>query len=329
MKISTMLSYAGGFRESRPRWPSSRRRASTWCGSPRPTPRRPEPHGLSRRPHRDGRDRSAILPIYTRTPTLLAMTAAGIDGALPRAGPSRLGASAPRSSRLARVPYTAPRRTREIVESAGRSGHARRAHPRWLRSSRSPPSRPGTGLGKALKIIAGRCAARSRSELASLGEKNVALHREIANGWIPCSSFREGEERVGRCPSTRDGQARPGARSPPDHAAAPRHRGRDDVKAVRDLSGRTSRSTSAAWGQGRTSTTTWRAAAASKRLAAPSRTLLERQEEGGRGGRPDELLDLTTCAAPSPTSRRIAAFARRGHPSPGHPGATGGQRPST
>src|SRR6201997_218975 len=80
MKISTMLSYAGGFKESA-RQVSEMEKAGldlVWVA---------EAYGLDA-PSLMGylaalTDRveigSAILPIFTRTPTLIAMTAAGID----------------------------------------------------------------------------------------------------------------------------------------------------------------------------------------------------------------------------------------------------------
>ncbi len=49
------------------------------------------------------------------------------------------------------------------------------------------PLRPerGTGLGKALKIIAHPVRPRIPIWIASLGERNVAMTAEVADGWIP------------------------------------------------------------------------------------------------------------------------------------------------
>jgi alkanesulfonate monooxygenase SsuD/methylene tetrahydromethanopterin reductase-like flavin-dependent oxidoreductase (luciferase family) len=67
---------------------------------------------------------AAILPIYTRTPTLLAMTAAGVDALSDGRCVLGLGASGPRSSRAGTASPTpsrwaAPGRS---SRSAGRSG---------------------------------------------------------------------------------------------------------------------------------------------------------------------------------------------------------------
>jgi F420-dependent oxidoreductase-like protein len=47
------------------------------------------------------------------------------------------------------------------------------------------PSDQGTGLGKALKIIAHPLRSAIPVWVASLGEKNVELTAEVADGWIP------------------------------------------------------------------------------------------------------------------------------------------------
>src|SRR5207302_3442101 len=61
---------------------------------------------------------SAILPIYTRTPTLLAMTAAGLDALSDGRIILGLGASGPQVIEgFHGVPYDSPlARTREIIE---------------------------------------------------------------------------------------------------------------------------------------------------------------------------------------------------------------------
>jgi alkanesulfonate monooxygenase SsuD/methylene tetrahydromethanopterin reductase-like flavin-dependent oxidoreductase (luciferase family) len=61
---------------------------------------------------------AAILPIYTRTPTLLAMTAAGVDALSDGRCVLGLGASGPQVIEgWHGIPYTEPvGRTREIIE---------------------------------------------------------------------------------------------------------------------------------------------------------------------------------------------------------------------
>ncbi len=131
---------------------------------------------------------SGILPIYTRTPTLLAMTAAGIDALSDGRCHLGLGASGPQVIEgWHGVKYDAPiGRTREIVDICreiwareGKLTHAGRYYNMPLAEGE------GTGLGKPLKIIAHPVRPRIPIWVASLGPKNVAMTAEIADGWMP------------------------------------------------------------------------------------------------------------------------------------------------
>jgi F420-dependent oxidoreductase-like protein len=131
---------------------------------------------------------AAILPIYTRTPTLIAMTAAGIDALSDGRFHLGLGASGPQVIEgFHGVPYTNPLgKTREIVEIC-RDVWKREAP--LVHSGKNftlplPPEQ-GTGLGKPLKIIAHPVRSEIPIWIAALGEKNVELTAEIADGWIP------------------------------------------------------------------------------------------------------------------------------------------------
>ena len=131
---------------------------------------------------------SGILPIYTRTPTLTAMTAAGLDTLTDGRFVLGLGASGPQVIEgFHGVPYDAPLgRTREIVEIC-RKVWAREApleHDGKYYTMPLPEGK-GTGLGKALKIINHPRRADIPVYIASLGPKNVALTAEIAHGWLP------------------------------------------------------------------------------------------------------------------------------------------------
>jgi F420-dependent oxidoreductase-like protein len=131
---------------------------------------------------------AGILPIYSRTPTLLAMTAAGLDALSGGRFVLGLGASGPQVIEgFHGVPYDRPLgRTREIVEICRKV---------WKREDKlvhdGPiyhvplPADQGTGLGKPLKIINHPVRADIPIYVASLGEKNVALTAEIADGWLP------------------------------------------------------------------------------------------------------------------------------------------------
>jgi F420-dependent oxidoreductase-like protein len=131
---------------------------------------------------------SGILNIYSRTPSLLAMTAAGVDYVSDGRFTLGLGASGPQVIEgFHGVPYHAPLgRTREVVEICRKI---------WKREERLSydgryytlplPAEQGTGLGKPLKIINHPVRSDIPILLASIGPKNVELTAEIADGWEP------------------------------------------------------------------------------------------------------------------------------------------------
>lgn len=131
---------------------------------------------------------SGILPIYSRTPTLIAMTAAGVDALSDGRCQLGLGASGPQVIEgWHGVPYTAPLgRTREIIEIC-RKVWAREEKLTHAGKYYSMPlaEGQGTGLGTPLKIIAHPVRSRIPIWVASLGPKNVAMTAEVADGWMP------------------------------------------------------------------------------------------------------------------------------------------------
>lgn len=130
---------------------------------------------------------AGILPIYSRTPALLAMTAAGLDALSDGRFVLGIGASGPQVIEgWHGVPYTAPlQRTREIVEIC-RSVWRRERLTYDGRQYQVPlPPEQGTGLGKPLKLITRPVRDRIPIYVASLGPRNVALTAEIADGWLP------------------------------------------------------------------------------------------------------------------------------------------------
>jgi F420-dependent oxidoreductase-like protein len=189
MKISTFLSYAGGFRQAAAQVAEFEKAGLdlVWVA---------EAYGL------DGPSLmgyiaalteqveigSAILPIYSRTPTLIAMTAAGVDTLSDGRFHLGLGSSGPQVIEgWHGVPFNAPiARTREIIDVC-RKVWAREAplvHEGKYYNMPLPPGE-GTGLGKALKIIAHPVRPSIPIWVAALGEKNVAMTAEVAQGWIP------------------------------------------------------------------------------------------------------------------------------------------------
>jgi F420-dependent oxidoreductase-like protein len=188
MQISTVLSYAGGFRESAKQVADLEKAGLdiVWVA---------EAYGfdspslmgylaaLTETVHIG----SAIMPIYTRTPTLIAMTGAGIDALSGGRFELGLGASGPQVIEgFHGVPYDAPiGRTREIVDICRQvwKREAPLVHEGPRYTIPLPPDQ-GTGLGKPLKII-GHPRPDIPVWVAALGEKNVAMTAEVANGWLP------------------------------------------------------------------------------------------------------------------------------------------------
>ncbi|WP_448610265.1 LLM class F420-dependent oxidoreductase [Geodermatophilus sp. URMC 60] len=130
---------------------------------------------------------SAILPIYSRTPTLTAMTAAGLDYVSGGRFTLGLGASGPQVIEgWHGVPYDAPlQRTREVVEICRKVWRRERLTHDGKKYQLPLPPDQGTGLGKPLKLINTPVRERIPVMLAALGPKNVELAAEIAEVWEP------------------------------------------------------------------------------------------------------------------------------------------------
>ncbi|GGS54147.1 LLM class F420-dependent oxidoreductase [Planobispora rosea] len=130
---------------------------------------------------------SGILPVYSRTPTLLAMTAAGMDYVSDGRFTLGLGASGPQVIEgFHGVPYTAPLgRTREVIEICRQVWKRERVTYEGKHYTVPLPADQGTGLGKPLKIINHPVRDRIPVVIAAIGPKNVELAAEIAEGWEP------------------------------------------------------------------------------------------------------------------------------------------------
>ncbi|BBY38950.1 LLM class F420-dependent oxidoreductase [Mycobacterium mantenii] len=130
---------------------------------------------------------SGVLPIYIRTPSLLAMTAAGLDyvsGGRFRLG---IGTSGPQVIEgFHGVPFGAPiGRTREIVEICRKVWRRERVQYDGKYYRLPLPADRGMGLGKPLQLINHPVRERIPVSIAALGPKNVELTAEIAEGWQP------------------------------------------------------------------------------------------------------------------------------------------------
>lgn len=130
---------------------------------------------------------SGILQLYTRTPTLTAMTAAGLDYVSGGRFVLGLGASGPQVVEgFHGVPYNAPiARTREIIEICRQVWRRETVQYRGNHYTVPLPAGQGTGLGKPLKLINHPVRERIPILIAALGPKNVELAAELTEGWQP------------------------------------------------------------------------------------------------------------------------------------------------
>jgi F420-dependent oxidoreductase-like protein len=136
---------------------------------------------------------SGIMQMYSRTPTLTAMTAAGIDYVSDGRFTLGIGASGPQVIEgWHGVPYDAPvGRARETIEIC-RAVWRREVLRYDGKHYQIPlPEGRGTGFGKALKLINHPVRERIPIILAALGPKNVELAAELAEGWEPIFYYPE------------------------------------------------------------------------------------------------------------------------------------------
>jgi F420-dependent oxidoreductase-like protein len=142
---------------------------------------------------------SDILPIYTRTPALMAMTAAGLDYISGGRFTLGIGASGPQVIEgFHGVAYDAPiGRTRDVIQICRSVWRRERLEMQSERYS-VPLSteRGGSGLGKPLKLINTPLRERIPILVAAMGPRNVALCAELAEEWAPFFFRPEGSDEV-------------------------------------------------------------------------------------------------------------------------------------
>lgn len=136
---------------------------------------------------------SGILQLFTRTPTLTAMTAAGLDYVSDGRFVLGIGASGPQVIEgFHGVAYNAPLgRTREIVDICRKVWKREKIDHQGKYYQIPLPEGQGSGLGKPLKLINQPVRERIPIIIASLGPKNVEMTAEIAEGWQPLFYYPE------------------------------------------------------------------------------------------------------------------------------------------
>ncbi|WP_406103023.1 LLM class F420-dependent oxidoreductase [Streptomyces sp. NBC_01003] len=129
---------------------------------------------------------AAILNVYSRTPALIAQTAAGLDAVSGGRAIIGLGASGPQVVEgWHGKAYDKPLgRTRETIELTRRILRREVIDHHGITDMPLPPEKGGR-LGKPLKILAKPVRPQVPLYVASLGPANVRMTAEIADGWLP------------------------------------------------------------------------------------------------------------------------------------------------
>jgi len=128
---------------------------------------------------------AGILSIYSRTPAMIAQTAAGLDYLSGGRAILGLGTSGPQVIEgWHGVPFDRPmQRTRDIIDICRQVWRRERLTHEGAFTVPLPPGQ-GTGLGKPIRLNVHPVRDRIPIYVASLGPKNVELTAEVADGWL-------------------------------------------------------------------------------------------------------------------------------------------------
>jgi F420-dependent oxidoreductase-like protein len=130
---------------------------------------------------------SGILNVYSRTPTLIAMSLASIDALSGGRANCGLGASGPQVIEgFHGVPYLQPmQRIIETIEVCRATWRREPIEHHGKTIDIPLPAEQGTGLGKALKLINHPVRSAIPIWWASLQPRSVEATARLADGWIP------------------------------------------------------------------------------------------------------------------------------------------------
>lgn len=130
---------------------------------------------------------TGILPVYSRSPALIAQTAMTLDTLSGGRFVLGLGTSGPQVIEgWHGVPFEKPiGRTRDTIEICRKVWTGDRVTHDGKAFKLPLPEEQGTGLGKPLKLMSRPLRSDIPIVIASIGPKNVELTAELANGWQP------------------------------------------------------------------------------------------------------------------------------------------------
>ncbi|MEA3020298.1 MAG: hypothetical protein QOI47_1822 [Actinomycetota bacterium] len=130
---------------------------------------------------------TGIMPLYSRTPALIAMTAAGLDAVSGGRFVLGLGSSGPQVIEgWHGMPFDKPlTRTREVIDICRLVWKRERVTYNGDAYTLPLPADQGTGLGKALKLVNHPVRDDIPVYVAALGPKNLQMTAELADGWLP------------------------------------------------------------------------------------------------------------------------------------------------
>jgi F420-dependent oxidoreductase-like protein len=180
---------------------------------------------------------AAILNIYSRTPGVLAQTAAGLDNVSGGRAILGLGASGPQVIEgWHGLPYDKPlTRTREVVDIVRAALRRETLEYHGKVFDLPLPADQGLGLGKPLKMLTKPERSVVPIYVAALGEKNVAGTAEYADGWLPFLFAPEKADAVWGEPLRAGTAKRPAELGPLEVVAGGMVAIGDDVKHLLDL----------------------------------------------------------------------------------------------
>lgn len=141
---------------------------------------------------------AGILNVYSRTPGALLQTAAGLDNVSGGRAVLGLGASGPQVIEgFHGLPYDRPlTRTREVIDVLRMGLRHEKLDYQGKTFSVPLPEGQGLGLGKPLKLLNKPERPSVPLWVAALGDKNVAMTAEVADGWLPFLYYPEKAQQV-------------------------------------------------------------------------------------------------------------------------------------